>query len=76
MVLFGCIWGTEDVETLKDWWNAETTSAYWAKWNYQAHSVFKDCVFIPVLKMGYTKRQASLAVFFITGIWHEYLVIL
>lgn len=74
MGLFGCVWGTEDANLMDDWWNAETTTIYWSKWNVQVHTSFKNCIFVPLLKMGYTKLQASLAVSLLSGVLHEYLV--
>lgn len=71
---FSMIWGSENVTIGYDWWNAESTSVFWTKWNYQVHTWLKELIYVPLLKAGYNRKASSYIVAFISGILHEYMV--
>jgi diacylglycerol O-acyltransferase 1 len=57
-----------------DWWNSESLGVYWRTWNKPVYQFFKRHVFIPMVGRGYSPRQASIMVFFISAVLHELLV--
>jgi len=63
-----------DREFYKDWWNAETVQAFWQTWNVPVHRWGKRHLYVPMLKWGFTKFQASVTVFLVSAFFHEYLV--
>ncbi|XP_074644196.1 diacylglycerol O-acyltransferase 1-like [Tubulanus polymorphus] len=63
-----------DREFYRDWWNAETVTRFWQDWNIPVHRWARRHVFIPMLQSGFTKLQASTAVFLISAFFHELLV--
>lgn len=67
------LWGTNEISFTKDWWNSTNIAAYWSTWNYQTHLIFKEEIFIPAMKMGYSKHQAAFFVSVISGVIHEYM---
>ncbi|XP_055376424.1 diacylglycerol O-acyltransferase 1 [Condylostylus longicornis] len=57
-----------------DWWNANNIDTFWRTWNMPVHRWCVRHLYIPVVEMGYSSRQASIIVFFISAFFHEYLV--
>lgn len=47
---------------------------FWKNWNIPVHKWFTRHVYRPMLAAGFTRIQASLAVFFISAFAHEWLV--
>lgn len=63
-----------DREFYKDWWNAESVSMFWRKWNIPVHQWCVRHLYKPLLIHGYSKLHANLAVFIVSAFFHEYLV--
>jgi len=63
-----------DREFYRDWWNSETVPSFWKNWNIPVHNFCARHIYKPLLKLGVTKLQASIVVFFISAFFHEYLV--
>ncbi|VDM50747.1 unnamed protein product [Toxocara canis] len=57
-----------------DFWNAETISYFWKTWNIPVHRWALRHVYMPMVRNGYSKMNASVVVFFISAFFHEYLV--
>ncbi|VDD93240.1 unnamed protein product [Enterobius vermicularis] len=57
-----------------DFWNAETLSVFWKTWNIPVHRWAVRHVYKPMVSFGFSKMSASVAVFFISAFFHEYLV--
>ncbi|XP_030384598.1 diacylglycerol O-acyltransferase 1 [Scaptodrosophila lebanonensis] len=57
-----------------DWWNANNIDTFWRTWNMPVHRWCVRHLYIPVVQMGYSSRQASTIVFLISAFFHEYLV--
>ncbi|XP_054719754.1 diacylglycerol O-acyltransferase 1-like [Uloborus diversus] len=57
-----------------DWWNSESIQYFWQNWNIPVHKWCVRHLYIPLLQSGVTKSQASIAVFFVSAFFHEYLV--
>lgn len=74
--MMGLLGGTADITLATDWYNSENTTIFWTKWNYQVHIWLKECFFLPLIQMGYSKKFAAVSVGVISGILHEYLVII
>lgn len=47
---------------------------FWKSWNIPVHRWCVRHVYKPFVRNGYTKFNASLAVFFVSAFFHEYLV--
>lgn len=60
----------------RDWWNARSIDEYWRLWNAPVHFWLKRHVYIPLRARHYTPFQASLAIFGLSAIGHEYIVAL
>ena len=63
-----------DREFYRDWWNACSVQYFWANWNIPVHKWCLRHLYKPLLSYGFTKIQASTAVFFVSAFFHEYLV--
>lgn len=63
-----------DREFYKDWWNSKTIAKFWQTWNIPVHRWASRHVYKPMIRMGYGRLSASLAVFFISAFFHEYLI--
>ncbi|XP_052233917.1 diacylglycerol O-acyltransferase 1-like isoform X2 [Dreissena polymorpha] len=63
-----------DREFYKDWWNADTVLGFWSSWNIPVHRWATRHLYKPLLKMGWSKLNASIAVFCLSAFFHEYLV--
>lgn len=57
-----------------DWWNANNIDIFWRSWNMPVHRWCVRHLYIPVVDMGYSKKAASIIVFFVSAFFHEYLV--
>lgn len=57
-----------------DWWNAINIDTFWRTWNMPVHRWCVRHLYLPVVHMGYSSRQASTIVFLISAFFHEYLV--
>lgn len=63
-----------DREFYKDWWNAETVNEFWQTWNIPVHRWCVRHLYKPLVKRGYSKMFASVAVFAMSAFFHEFLV--
>ncbi|KAK3603413.1 hypothetical protein CHS0354_009392 [Potamilus streckersoni] len=63
-----------DREFYKDWWNSETVNQFWQNWNVPVHRWASRHLYKPLIRRGYNKLHASVAVFFLSAFFHEYLV--
>jgi diacylglycerol O-acyltransferase-1 len=63
-----------DREFYRDFWNAETIQYFWQTWNIPVHRWCVRHVYKPLVRNGFSRLSASLAVFLISAIFHEYLV--
>ncbi|CAH1105668.1 unnamed protein product [Psylliodes chrysocephalus] len=57
-----------------DWWNANNIDTFWRNWNLPVHRWALRHLYFPMIEMGYSKSIASVAVFFISAFFHEYMV--
>ncbi|KAK9709761.1 MBOAT, membrane-bound O-acyltransferase family [Popillia japonica] len=57
-----------------DWWNANNIDTFWRTWNMPVHRWAVRHLYIPLVGMRYGKLFASVAVFFVSAFFHEYLV--
>ncbi|XP_046361762.1 diacylglycerol O-acyltransferase 1-like isoform X1 [Haliotis rufescens] len=57
-----------------DWWNAETVSDFWKNWNIPVHRWASRHLYKPMLRQGFNKLTGSVAVFFVSAFFHEYLL--
>ncbi|KRT86267.1 hypothetical protein AMK59_780 [Oryctes borbonicus] len=57
-----------------DWWNANNIDTFWRSWNMPVHRWAVRHLYLPLVGMGYGKLFASVAVFFVSAFFHEYLV--
>jgi diacylglycerol O-acyltransferase-1 len=55
----------------KDWWNSTTLGYFWRTWNLPVHNWMALHIYIPAMKRGLTKSQASFLCFFMSAIFHE-----
>lgn len=58
-----------------DWWNAASFGEYWKKWNLPVHHWCLRHVYFPMLRRRFSKLGAGAAVFLISGLLHELLVV-
>lgn len=63
-----------DREFYKDWWNSDTVNQFWSNWNVPVHRWASRHLYKPLVKRGYSRLNASVAVFFLSAFFHEYLV--
>jgi len=63
-----------DREFYKDWWNSDSVMTFWNTWNIPVHRWGKRHLYVPMVRKGYSKMQASIAVFFVSAFFHEFLV--
>ncbi|XP_071174365.1 diacylglycerol O-acyltransferase 1-like isoform X1 [Mytilus edulis] len=63
-----------DREFYKDWWNSETVDKFWKTWNVPVHRWCVRHLFKPLVKRGYSKMFASVAVFALSAFFHEFIV--
>ncbi|KAM3964685.1 diacylglycerol O-acyltransferase isoform 2-T2 [Aphomia sociella] len=57
-----------------DWWNANNIAVFWSSWNLPVHMWAVRHVYKPITRRGYSRFVASLVVFCISALFHEYLV--
>ena len=57
-----------------DWWNSESVHYFWKNWNIPVHQWCSRHLFKPLITHGYSRLQASIAVFVVSAFFHEYLV--
>ncbi|KAF2895383.1 hypothetical protein ILUMI_27557, partial [Ignelater luminosus] len=57
----------------KDWWNSETLTVFWRRWNLPVHNCLKYNVALPLIRCGYSQSASNFIVFAVAGIIHEYL---
>lgn len=63
-----------DREFYRDWWNSESVYYFWSNWNIPVHKWCARHLYVPLISLGFSKCQASTAVFFVSAFFHEYLV--
>ncbi|CAL4139820.1 unnamed protein product, partial [Meganyctiphanes norvegica] len=63
-----------DRKFYEDWWNARDVGTFWRLWNFPFHKWAVRHMYIPMLKSKYSRTSASVAVFLLSAIFHEYLV--
>jgi len=63
-----------DREFYRDWWNSESVQYFWQNWNIPVHKWCLRHLYKPLLRRGFSRFQASTAVFFVSAFFHEYLV--
>lgn len=63
-----------DRQFYRDWWNAETVHYFWQNWNIPVHRWCVRHLYKPLVRRGFTKDQAKMAVFMVSAFFHEYLV--
>ena len=62
-----------DREFYKDWWYCGQSAEFWNKWNRPVHKWVQRHVYFPLQKRGYSKVTGLIAVFFVSGLVHEYI---
>ncbi|VDM74761.1 unnamed protein product [Strongylus vulgaris] len=63
-----------DREFYRDFWNSETIQYFWRTWNIPVHRWAARHVYMPMVRNHYHKFSATVAVFFVSAFFHEYLV--
>ncbi|XP_022097517.1 diacylglycerol O-acyltransferase 1-like [Acanthaster planci] len=63
-----------DREFYRDWWNSESVGYFWRNWNIPTYRWCARHVYKPMLKHGYSKLSGQVCVFFLSAIFHEYLL--
>ena len=58
-----------------DWWNASNLGEYWRKWNHPIHNWLIRHVYYPLIRRRVKASHARFAAFFISAVFHEYIVI-
>jgi diacylglycerol O-acyltransferase-1 len=58
-----------------DWWNANNLGEFWRKWNFPIHSFLMRHIYYPMRRRKYSGQTALLVSFFISAIFHEYIMI-
>ncbi|XP_047485771.1 diacylglycerol O-acyltransferase 1-like isoform X1 [Penaeus chinensis] len=58
----------------QDWWNAKDVGTFWRLWNLPVHKWAVRHIFVPMVKNKYKKSTASIVVFVLSAVLHEYLV--
>ena len=48
---------------------------FWRAWNIPVQKFFRTHIYIPLLRFGFSKFHATVVVYFISGLGHEYLLI-
>jgi len=59
----------------EDWWNAASFAEYWKRWNLPVHHWFLRHMYFPLVRRGYSQLFAGFAVFLVSGLLHEFLVV-
>lgn len=72
--LVGEILHFADRSYYNDWWNANNIDTFWRNWNLPVHRWALRHLYFPMIEMGYSKTTGSIAVFFISAFFHEYMV--
>jgi len=50
-------------------------SNFWQRWNIMVHTTLKNAIYKPVwLRLGFSKSTAGLAAFFMSGLFHEWML--
>ncbi|XP_038078310.1 diacylglycerol O-acyltransferase 1-like [Patiria miniata] len=63
-----------DREFYRDWWNSESVGYFWRNWNIPTYRWCSRHVYKPLLRHGYSKLTGQVTVFFLSAIFHEYLL--
>jgi len=58
----------------KDWWNSRTIENYWRCWNVPVHNWMLRHLYHPLIRAGAPKMAGTLAVFFFSAVFHEYII--
>jgi len=56
------------------WWNASSMEEFWRWWNLPVHRWCVKHIYVPLVKNGFSKLNAMLAVFITSALLHEYLL--
>eukprot|EP00299_Pterocystis_sp_00344_P019504 c9667_g1_i1.p1 GENE.c9667_g1_i1~~c9667_g1_i1.p1 ORF type:complete len:500 (-),score=118.10 c9667_g1_i1:71-1519(-) len=57
-----------------EWWNSTTIGHFWRTWNLPVHNFMKAHVFIPLVRLGFSKASVGIIAFLISAVLHEYIV--
>ena len=58
-----------------DWWNAPNLTVYWRKWNAPIHNFLHRHIYYPCRRKGISVVTSSVIVFFVSAVFHEYVMI-
>jgi len=58
-----------------DWWNADDLGEYWQKWNKPIHNFLLRHIYLPCRRSGLSSSVCLLISFFVSAIFHEYVVV-
>lgn len=58
-----------------DWWNANNLGEFWRKWNFPIHSFLMRHCYFPLRRRRVSGASALMTSFFISAVFHEYLMI-
>ncbi len=58
-----------------DWWNSGDLAEYWRRWNYPIHNWLVRHCYFPLIRRGYSSEVARFITFFVSAIFHEYILI-
>lgn len=65
-----------DDHTHHKWWNSKSAGEFWVKWNVPVHEYIKFHIYQPLLNRGWKPKISSALCFLISGIAHEYVIIM
>eukprot|EP01027_Heterolobosea_sp_BB2_P007061 GEZU01010562.1.p2 GENE.GEZU01010562.1~~GEZU01010562.1.p2 ORF type:complete len:144 (+),score=27.26 GEZU01010562.1:26-433(+) len=55
-------------------WNATSIDYFWRTWNIPVHRWMLRHVYTPLVSRGYSRNKASFWVFFVSAIFHEFII--
>ena len=58
-----------------DWWNAGNLGEYWRKWNQPIHNFLIRHVYYPMRRKRFSAMTGLFTTFFVSAIFHEYIVV-
>lgn len=57
-----------------DFWNAKDIGEMWRKWNLPIRDWMVNTIYIPLGKKGYSDKTRVILCFFVSALFHEYMV--
>lgn len=58
-----------------DWWNSKSVREFWSLWNRMVYLWIRKHIYDPLVKIGFPKKFSGFLCFFVSGVLHEYIII-